>query len=340
MEEYRVKQIQPNHADHISCYRDEYLDEMFENESVVAQLKYDGERMLVHIDNGNVYCTSRRYSKKTNRFMENQDRLPYLKEYIANLDDNLKELLGYTVIDCECYAKNWSEAASVLHSLPERAKELQDNGIDIKYSVFDCLFYRGIDLRSEPYWKRLRYAINIIELLNYPKIHLVKFVDDNNDVVNLCHAQISNFVKSKKDWQARMQTAIYHGFEGIVLKSLYRSYYDKAALLKCKKFETVDTVVIDKQQGTGKYANTVGALIVGYYDPDKNEFVRVSKVNCGTDADRDWWRDNWETAKYSVLEVKCQEITGKSLRHPVYIRIRNDKSYLMCTKDTIFKEEE
>ena len=43
MEEYRVKQIQPNHADHISCYRDEYLDEMFENESVVAQLKYDGE---------------------------------------------------------------------------------------------------------------------------------------------------------------------------------------------------------------------------------------------------------------------------------------------------------
>ena len=135
-----------------------------------------------------------------------------------------------------------------------------------------------------------------------------------------------------------MENAISSGFEGIVVKSLSKTYYDKAASLKCKKFETVDVVVIDKQTGTGKYSNTVGALIVGYYDPDKDNFVAISRVNCGTDADRDWWRDNWNTAKYSVLEVKCQEITGKSLRHPVYIRKRDDKSYKMCTKETIFKE--
>lgn len=45
--EYKVKQLQPNHADHITCYKDKYIDEMLFNEEVVAQPKYDGERMLI-----------------------------------------------------------------------------------------------------------------------------------------------------------------------------------------------------------------------------------------------------------------------------------------------------
>ena len=337
MIDYPVKQLQPNHADHVSLYREAYLQEMFENEPVIAELKYDGERMLVHIDNGKVYCTSRRYSKKTNRFMENQERLPYLQKAIDNFHKRSDSGLGYTVLDCECYAKNWSEAASVLHSLPERAKELQDNGINIKYAVFDCLFFNGSDIRNLPYMRRLFYAIIALQTICVESMHLVQCVDSYGNIVSLDKA---DHVVSTFDWQNRMQIAVNAGFEGIVIKSLSRKYYDKGALLKCKKFETVDTVVIDKQQGTGKYANTVGALIVGYYDPEKNDFVRVSKVNCGTDADRDWWRDNWEIARLSVLEVKCQEITGKSLRHPVYIRIRTDKDYTMCTKETIFKEDE
>ena len=84
MSEYKVKQIQPNHADHISYYKDKYLNEMFSTEDVVAQLKYDGERMLIAINGDEVYCTSRRYSKKTNRFMENQDKIPILKEVLNN----------------------------------------------------------------------------------------------------------------------------------------------------------------------------------------------------------------------------------------------------------------
>lgn len=336
--DYPVKQLQPNHADHVSLYKEAYLQETFENEPVIAQLKYDGERMLVHIDGENVYCTSRRYSKKTKRFMENQERLPYLQQSIREFYQYSEVKLGYTVFDCECYAKNWSEAASVLHSLPVRAKELQDNGIIIKYAAFDCLFFDGVDLRNLSYLKRLRYVAAIVKALGQMNIvHLAQCINSDCSIVPIDKA---DFVTSTSDWQTRMQAAVNAGFEGIVIKSLNRKYYDKAALLKCKKFETVDTVVIDKQQGTGKYADTIGALIVGYYDPEKKDFVRVSKVNCGTDADRDWWRDNWETAIHSVLEVKCQEITGKSLRHPVYIRIRDDKDYTMCTKETIFKEDE
>lgn len=331
MQEYHVKQIQPNHADHISYYRQDFLKDMIENECVIAQPKYDGERMLIHFDGKKVYCTSRRFSKKTDRYMENQDRLPYLQE-----DTQISaHHLAYTVLDCECYANNWSEAASVLHSLPERAKQLQDDGILIRYAVFDCLFYNGRDIRDLPYLNRLQYMFAALEEIQCRNMNATKFMSITNIPDSMC---VACSVKSLEHVNELMQSSIDNGYEGIVLKSLSRKYYEKAASLKCKKFETVDVVVVDYKQGTGKYSNTVGALIVGYYDNETKQFVRISNVNCSTDAERDWWRDNWDKAKYSVIEVKCQEITDRSLRHPVYIRRRDDKDFTMCTRETIFKE--
>lgn len=314
--EYPVKQLYPAHADHISYYKDEYLDNMFKNEFVVGQKKYDGERMLIHIDHGNIYCTSRRISKKTGRYMENQDRLPYLVDAISERFKNW----DYTVLDCECYLNDWSTIAGILHSLPERAKELQKDE-QAKFAVFDCLWFRGKDITEEPYNARLAMAVITVQFANY----------DNMTIV---HSR--NLCLSKEDWQQWMKEAIDEGFEGIVLKSLNRKYYDKAAILKCKQFETVDVVVIDYKPGTGKYSGLIGALKVGYYDPDKG-FVIISNVNCSTDAERAAWTDNFEEWKYSVIEVKCQEITDRSLRHPRYVRKRDDKDYTMVTRNTIFK---
>ena len=124
-----------------------------------------------------------------------------------------------------------------------------------------------------------------------------------------------------------MNSAIEAGFEGIVVKSFKKKYYDKGASLKCKKFETVDVVVCGYVQGRGKYSDTIGALQVGYYDPDKDEVIRISNVNCSTDAERNAWRDNWEDWKNTVIEVLCQEVTERSLRHPRYVRRREDKDY-------------
>ena len=328
MSEYHVKQLNPNHADHISGYKDKYLQDMFDNEAVIAQPKYDGERMLIHINHGDVYCTSRRFSKKTNRYMENQDKLAALRNACKDLD------LDYTVIDCECYAKNWSTIVGILHSLPERAEELQKT-TTARFAVFDCLYYNGQDTRDLAYKDRLALADMIVNEIDYEPLHLVKFMNDLHQVSNMYNATI---IECEDDWKECMTNAIASGFEGVVIKSLNRKYYDKAASLKCKKFETIDCVVIDYKPGTGKYSNTIGALIVGYYDKDNDKFVRLSNVNCSTDEERNYWYEHWNKLKHSVIEVKCQEITDKSLRHPVYIRRRDDKDYTMCTRNTIFKE--
>lgn len=311
------KQIQPNHADHISYYKDDFIKTIFD-EGAVAQLKYDGERMLIHINGDKIYCTSRRFSKKTGQYMENQDKIPIVNEIFKEF---INQHLGYTVIDCECYSKDWSTVAGILHSLPERAIELQKEN-PVKFACFDCLYYDGKDLREERYLDRLAYL---------PKV--LQFVKDRN-----CHPVNIMLVNSKQSVNTLMNFAIEQGFEGIVVKSLQRKYYDKGASLKCKKSETVDVVVVGYQDGRGKYEGQVGALKIGYYEPSTSEFVCISNVNCGTDEDRLDWTNNKDALLHSVIEVKCQEITKKSLRHPVIVRRRPDKTFEMCTKETIFKE--
>jgi len=325
-----VKQIQPNHADHISGYKDKWLQNMLDTECVIAQPKYDGERMLIHIDHGNIYCTSRRHSKATGKFMENQDKLPKLKEFFKDF------CYDYTVVDCECYQKDWSTIVGILHSLPERAIELSKANPPY-FALFDCLFFDGEDLRDKPYRQRLEKLLKVLAYVTFSftyRMHLASFIDDDLLVNNLTEAHAFTSID---EFPIAMQNAIDDGYEGIVVKSLDKTYYEQGASLKCKKFETVDVVVCGYDVGRGKYADTIGALHVGYYDPSTQSIVKISNVNCGTDEERNMWRDKWEMLKNSVIEVKCQEVTDSSLRHPVYIRIRDDKDYTMCTRDTIFK---
>lgn len=327
LEEYKVKQIWPAHADHISQYKDKWLLDMFRNSRVVAQRKYDGERMLIHFNEQEVYCTSRRISKKTNRYQENQDKLVNLPTLLMHAETAEKYYLGYTVLDCECYSNDWSSIVGILHSLPERAHELQKT-TEVKFAVFDCIWLDGHYVGDLPYSERLEYAKALISHLD-ERFHIAETQYVNN--------LEETYVLAQKYWN--------NDLEGIVIKPLNAKYYDKGAMLKLKKTETVDVVVYGYQPGTGKYSNVVGALYVGYYNEETNEIVHISKVNCGTDEDRLWWKDYFnrlelhtdDTDKWKVLEVKCQEITDKSLRHPVYVRIRDDKHYKECTKDTIFK---
>lgn len=309
-----VKQLQPSYAYHIEYVKEKNIKKLFSTNEMIAQPKYDGERLLVHFDNGSTYCTSRRISKKTNRFNELQDNLP---TFHATLD------LDYTVLDGEIYSKDWATVAGITKSLPERSLQLQQEN-EAKYVVFDCLFFDGEDVRELPYFKRFELAKIVIKQLNKPHMHIIE----------------STPVNSREHGIALMDEYISKGFEGAVLKHLNMQYDEKYAILKLKKSITVDCVVYDWTLGQGKYSDTVGALKLGYYDPETNDFAHITNCAPGSDADRDNWRDSWEELKLSVVEVKCQELTKTSMRHPVIVRLRHDKTYKMCTRETIFNEEE
>ena len=145
---------------------------MLDEELCIAQPKYDGERMLIHIDNGNVYCTSRLISSKTNRYTENQDKLPILKEIFKDFD------LGYTVLDCEAYSDDWSTSAAILGSLPERSIELQKKAT-MRFGIFDCLWYDGIEICTLTYEQRLIFANKIVRQSNYEPLHMSSIITEN-----------------------------------------------------------------------------------------------------------------------------------------------------------------
>lgn len=324
-----VEQFKPAHADRVDGYdwtnRKGFnaLDDMLRNERVVVQMKHDGERIKMHINNNETVMDSRRISKKTGLYAQCQQNFPEFQ--------NLGLQLGYTVLDGELKAvrddkDNWSDIVGVIHSLPERAESIKaKHEFKIVYEVFDCCFYNGSDVRNFSYEERYALAKEVVEKIGRDDIVLVD-----------CYR-----VNTKEELYNKRDEFIAQGHEGIVIKSLEREYYDVGAYIKAKRLETKDLVVYGFDHGNGKYSNTVGALKCGYWDPATQHVVHVCDVNCGTDQDRaDWLQGLLSGSRLNgVIEVKCQEVTKDSLRHPVYVRYRQDKTYDMCTKETIFTTE-
>ncbi len=127
------------------------------------------------------------------------------------------------------------------------------------------------------------------------------------------------------------------GLEGAIVKDP-ASYYVKkrsSAWLKLKAEETLDLPIVGAFEGTGQFQGALGGIIV------LNGEVEV-KVGSGFSADqrREFWdaiqRDSERIAKGErercdlidcIAEVQFQEqLPSGSLRHPVFVRLRRDKT--------------
>lgn len=113
------------------------------------------------------------------------------------------------------------------------------------------------------------------------------------------------------------------GYEGAIIKNsagLYRFKRHKD-WVKMKAVNDVDLVVESLVQGEGKYHGMLGAAIVKY---------RNKRVNVGSgwsDYERQFYWDNPDKLKGKVIEIQYHEETPDgSLRHPRFVKIREDKS--------------
>lgn len=128
-------------------------------------------------------------------------------------------------------------------------------------------------------------------------------------------------VNSDEEVQAIFQSIFDKGGEGVIVKDLAAPYQKKrhAGWLKIKGEETVDCPITGYKPGTGKYENTLGALLVDY----KGVEVRVSGMS---DAMRTEFWENQDAYLGVMVEVEYHEETpDKSLRHPRLKRLRSDK---------------
>lgn len=125
------------------------------------------------------------------------------------------------------------------------------------------------------------------------------------------------------------QEAIDGGYEGIMIKDPSAVYECKrsASWLKLKPFIEVTLTVVAVEEGTGKNAGRLGALICEGSDDSK--FIRVNVGSGFTDELRDQiWADK-EAVVGSLVEVRADAATRSqdsddvwSLRFPRFLRFR------------------
>lgn len=126
------------------------------------------------------------------------------------------------------------------------------------------------------------------------------------------HGEIMDYYQEIRD----------QGGEGVIVKPMDHAYVCKRShsWLKIKDCQSVDAPVVDFVEGTGKFENNLGALVID---------VDGVRVNVGSGLDdatrRQIWSDR-DRLKGLMVEVEYHEKTPDgSLRHPRFVRFRTDK---------------
>ena len=306
-----------------------------------AQYKFDGVRVQLHLDRSwpegeQVKLFSRSLESMTSMF-------PELVEGV------LKQVNAQTaILDSEALAFN--PASEEFLPFQETTRRRRKTGIDdiqtelpIKGMVFDIMYLNGEPLLARPLHERidtLTGAVRGSEVLQAEK----------------------GVVLSDPDkLEAMFEDALERGLEGLVVKrvdSPYQAGSRNFNWVKLKKHsrgalnDTIDCVLIGYFLGRGKRAELgVGALLVGVYDKENDQFVSITKIGTGL-GDEQWREVGERAAPYRsdvrparvqslitpsvwlepkiVVEVLADEITkspnhsaGYALRFPRVIRFRD-----------------
>lgn len=262
--------------------------------SIHATYKYDGFRVQIHKNGDEITMYSRNLEDMTHMFPELiKGTLEQVKVKTAILDT---EALAYQPESEEFLPFQETTKRRRKHNIEEVAKSLP-----LKAFVFDVLYADGKSLIDTPLEKRREIMQDIIKgdeiLIPSPGVILT----------------------SPVDLQIMLDDAISKGLEGVVVKkldSLYEAGGRSFNWVKLKRHssgelqDTIDCVILGYIYGRGKRVDFgAGALLVGVYDKENDEFVSVTKI--GTGLTDDEWRSIKEKTKGAELDHKPARVNSK-----------------------------
>lgn len=242
--------------------------------TVNAQYKYDGFRVQIHKMGSEVRMFSRNLEDMTHMFPELiEGTLAQVKAKNAILDT---EALAYNPESQEFLPFQETTKRRRKYKIEEMQKSLP-----LKAFVFDILYADGKSLIDEPLAERMKV--------------LEKTVVGDEVLIQSTGKVISD----EKELKIMLEDAISKGLEGLVVKrtdSLYEAGGRNFNWVKLKRHssgelhDTIDCVILGYIYGKGKRTEFgAGALLVGVYEPKKDEFVTVSRI--GTGLTDDEWRE-------------------------------------------------
>jgi ATP-dependent DNA ligase len=299
------QQIKPQKA------RGKYDDAMMEDENWIAEPKFDGDRRIMQIVNGEVYLTGTRQSVDGTGYIDKAENVPQ----ITKLSDRQLDHLHGTVLDGEIFYPGKTKGSgskyvsSIMGSKPAEAIRKQAERGELVYQIFDCLWFRGEDVRLMPLtvrWIRVEAAM----------LKLGEFC--------LAVEGYANAPAKREMWEEEP--------EGIVLKHVSHTYGNEKLWVKRKKQATADVVILGFTPGKGKFKGQIGAIQFG--QRRGSEIVECGQCSGMDDATRAIITLHPTVYLMRVMEIKHfgREPSGH-FRHPQFLRFRPDKGPTYCVWD-------
>ena len=271
-------------------------------EFVVTQ-KLDGFRSVVEINNGKIIAIRTRKGKL----------LTNLNELTIALEEALPET-GHYIFDGELLMNGNEGRWTSGERFQQTSKQVSAKGQahNIAFHIFDALPYdEFVNGSSIDTYNKRRELLNVVR-----ENELVKVVP----VLGTC---------TKGEISTWSDVATQNNWEGIMLNDTNARYETKRhkGLLKVKKMHTADLMIVGFEEAIdGKNRGGLKSLIVQLDDENT-----VNVASGLTEEQRiDIW-SNKDQYLGKIVEVKYFEETvnqngGRSLRFPVVLRFRDDKT--------------
>jgi len=234
-------------------------------EKFAAEYKLDGERVQIHKQANEVVLFSR--------------RLENITQYYPDIVENVKKSLSVNegVFEAEIVPvnENTGEFLPFQELMHRRRKYKLEKAISqypITVNFFDVLYFDKKDCLNLEYSERRKILEKLVNEDNFLKLVPMLLVKNENEIEDF------------------LENSINSGCEGLMLKTLdapYRAGARGSNWLKLKREyrnelgDSLDLIVIGGYFGRGRRTGLYGTLLLGTYNPDKDNFPSVCKVGTG-----------------------------------------------------------
>lgn len=269
-----------------------------DNADLVVGKKFNGYNETIIIAGGEIRVFNRSGTEQTYN-------IPHITGIIVPRELDL-------VLPCEGIAPSGrvEDAKSIFGSSAEYALDWQcTHGFATMIAV-NIIRYNRRDLKSTPFGERLDILKEVVAYLQSLGMdYLRQEILHHENKAELFH-QI---------------TTVEMG-EGVVVKSLSGTEKD---WFKVKTVRSWDAVIMGFTEGKGKYTNTIGAIIYGFFL--NGTLTETGRCSGMTDAERYMFSSSPQSFINRVIELQGQEIGNQGgIVFPRFVRLRDDRTPESC----------